>query len=186
MKVYLTAVTLALAFAVTPAIGLKPLSAQGDPPPAASGSSPLGFGLSAGAGAVDNKRLGETGDFGPIFGGRFEWNRGESSASLSVDVQPFRASQSNQPGDFRAVYILPAYALGPPGNQIGVALGLGIFDLRSEVGTESREVGFVAAISGSRSVSRSLSLELGWKRIRNVSGMNANLYTLQLVKRWGF
>lgn len=185
MKPQLTALTLVLVFTALTATGPLPLSAQERPPSQGNRSSYLAFGLSAGAGAVDNKRLGESWDIGPFFGGRLEWARRESSAWLSVDVQPFQAHRSNRPGEFRAVYILPAYAFGPPGSQVGVALGMGIFDLTPEVEPDNRKVGFVAAMSASRGVSRNLSIELGWKRIRNVAELNANLFTLQLVKRWG-
>lgn len=185
MKLHLPTLTLALAFATLPALGPSPLSAQGPPPPEGARASHLAFGLSAGGAGVDDKRLGETLNIGPFFGGRFEWARRESSIRLSVDVQPTRIGLPNQPGDFRAVYILPAYAFGRPGNQIGIALGMGVFDLRTEFEPETRRTGFVGALSGSKSVSRSMSLELGWKRIQNVGPLKANLYTLQLVKLWG-
>lgn len=186
MKLRLTALTFLLVFASVPGSGPSPLSAQGPPRPQAGQSSYLAFGLSAGGGGVDDKRLGETVNIGPFFGGRLEWARRESSVRLSVDVQPSRIGLPKQPGDFRAVYILPAYAFGRPGSQIGIALGMGVFDMRTEIEPERRRTGFVGALSGSKSVSRSMSLEVGWKRIQNVGPLNANLYTLQLVKLFRF
>ena len=186
MKLYLTTLTLSVAFAALSALGPGPVSAQGPPAPESARTSYLAVGLSAGGGGVDNKRLGESVNIGPFFGGRLEWARRESSIRLSVDVQPSRIGLPKQPGDFRAVYILPAYAFGRPGNQIGIAVGMGVFDLRTEFEPESRKTGFVGALSGSKSLSRSISLELGWKRIQNVGPLTANLYTLQLVKLFRF
>jgi len=186
MKLYLTTLTLSVAFAALSALGPGPVSAQGPPAPESARTSYLAVGLSAGGGGVDNKRLGENWDFGPVFGGRVEWARRESSARLSVDVQPFRASLSNQPGDFQAVYISPAYAFGPPGSQLGITLGMGIFDLRPELEPKRRKSGFVGGLFGSKSVSRGFSLELGWKKIRSGPALNVSLYTLQLVKLWRF
>ena len=157
-----------------------PLSGQG------GGGSSLALGLSAGGGVVDNNRRDDAWEFGPVFGGRFEWSRGTSAAQLKVDVQPFRTGRTNQPGDFRAVYILPTYAVGSERSRIGLSLGMGVFDLTSEAGDEGRKVGFVSGLSGSVGVSRSLSVELGWKRIRDVEGIDANLYSVQLVQLWRF
>lgn len=186
MKRQRFALTLFLAFALVPGLGPDPLSAQEGPPPQGSRSGGLALGLSAGGGAVDNKRLTETWTFGPVFGGRIEWSMKESSALLKVDVQPFRADRTDRFGDFRAIYILPSYALGTPGRQVALSLGMGIFDLTEEGAEDDREVGFVAALYGSNRLTRTLSVELGWKRIRNVAGLKVSFYTLQLVQRWGF
>jgi hypothetical protein len=147
-------------------------------------SSYLAVSLSAGAGAADVRKRGDSWDFGPVFGGRLEWSRATSAALLSVDVQPFKAGRTDRPGDFRAVYLLPTYAFGSPGRRLGLGIGMGVFDFTSEDGESETKVGFAAGVSGSTRISRSLSVELGWKRIRNVEGLRANLFLLQLVKRW--
>jgi hypothetical protein len=149
------------------------------------GPRSFSVGLSAGGGATDAKRRGDSWDFGPVFGGRFEWSRRNSAALLSVDVQPFRAARTDREGDFRALYIMPTYALGGPGSRLGLSAGLGVFDLRSEDEEDKRAVAFVAGVSGSRRIAQSLSLELAWRRVRNVEGLRSNVYLLQLVKRWG-
>jgi hypothetical protein len=183
----MTALALALALSGLVAIAPDPLSAQGRPQAPAGGSSSFAFGLAAGGGAANNKRLNQNWDFGPVFGGRFEYSWGQSSALLNVDVQPFWASRTQTPGDFRAVYILPSLAGGPPGGQFGFSLGVGVFDLRSpELGDEGRKAAFVAALFGSTRITQTLSLELGWKRLGNVGGLKGSLYTLQLVQRWRF
>jgi len=158
-------------------------------PPSSSaqegGPRSFSVGLSAGGAATDAKRRGDSWDFGPAFGGRFEWSRRNSAALLSIDVQPFRAARTDREGDFRAVYIMPTYALGGPGSRLGLSAGLGIFDLRSETEEDKRAVAFVPGISGSRRIAESLSLELAWRRVRNVEGLRSNVFMLQLVKRWG-
>lgn len=187
MNRHVTALALALALSGLVASSPDPLSGQRGPQAPASGLSSFAFGLAAGGGAVNNKRLDDSWDFGPVFGGRFEYSWGQSSALLNVDVQPFRAGRTDRPGDFRAVYVLPSLAGGPPGGQFGFSLGVGAFDLRSEeLGDEGWKTAFVAALFGSTRVTRTLSLELGWKRLGNVGGLKGSLYTLQLVQRWKF
>ncbi|MBT8396276.1 MAG: hypothetical protein HKO65_17250 [Gemmatimonadetes bacterium] len=186
MNQKMIALTMVLAFSGPLAYPPSALSAQGGPPPQEGRSSSFLVGLTAGAGAVDNKRREDAWDFGPVFGGRFGWSRGGSAVLLTVDAQPFRAGRTNQAGDFRAVYILPTYAVGSPGRRLAIGLGMGVFDLTSEFGEDNRKVGFVPSLSGSTRVSRSISVEVGWKRIRNVEGIKANLFTLQLVQLWRF
>ncbi len=144
----------------------------------------LALGISAGAGAADANRREDSWDFGPVFGGRIEWSRGASAAFLRVDVQPFKAGRTDQAGDFRAVYLLPTYAFGPPGRRLGFSVGMGVFDFTSEGGESERKAGFVAGVSGSTRISGSLLLDMAWKRIRNVNGLRSNIFMLQLVKRW--
>jgi hypothetical protein len=105
---------------------------------------------------------------------------------MVVDVQPFRAERTSQAGDFRAVYILPTYAIGSESNRIAIGVGMGVFDFTSEVEEDGVEVGLVIGASGSYRLSRSNNLEFGWKRIRNVHGLRANVFSLQLVQRWRF
>ncbi len=162
------------------------LSAQAGAPPQEIRSNYFTFSLTAGAGAVDNKRREDAWDFGPVFGAKLGLTRATSAALLTVDVQPFRAGRTTEAGDFRAVYILPTYAVGSPGRRLALGLGMGVFDLTSEFGEGTRKIGFVPSVSGSTRVSRSLSIEFGWKRIRNVEGLKASLYTVQLAQRWGF
>ncbi|MGD2121064.1 MAG: hypothetical protein PVJ76_04940 [Gemmatimonadota bacterium] len=149
-----------------------------------SGARFFSLGLSAGAGATDANRRGDSWDFGPVFGGRIEWSRGTSAALLRVDVQPFRAARTDRVGDFRAVYLLPTYAVGSPNSRIGLSAGVGVFGLRSETEEETRKVAFVAGVSGSKRITGSLSLDFGWKRVRNVEGLRSNVFMLQLVKGW--
>ena len=155
-----------------------PLFAQQGPP------GHLSLGVSAGAGFVQTSRREDSWKFGPFFGGRFEWSGSTSAASLSVDVQPFRADRSNQAGDFRAVYLLPGVAMGAESRRIGLGLGLGVFDFRSEVGEDGTKVGFVAGASGAFRLQGSNFLELAWRRIRNVNGLSANVYMVQMVRRF--
>jgi len=185
MKRHKTALTLVLAFAATLASFPASLSAQRQPtPPRAPGY--FAVGLSAGGGALDNNRQFDNWDLGPVFGARIEWFRGQSAWRLYVDAQPFRAGRSNQAGDFRALYVMPAFVAGPPGVRIGLALGAGIFDLTSEFGDDSRKVAFVPSLFGSARISRDMSIEFGWKRIRDVEGSDASFFTLQLVQLFKF
>jgi len=171
-----------LAFSVTL---LGALSIPASPVHAQEGrSSYLALGLSAGAGAADARRRDDSWDFGPVFGGRVEWSRGTWAALLRADVQPFKAGRTDQAGDFRAVYVLPTLAIGLPGRRLGLGVGMGIFDLTSGSGEEERKLGFVAGISGATRISDSLSLDLAWRRVRNVGGLQSNVFMLQLVKRW--
>ena len=150
------------------------------------GSRYLALGLTGGAGLVQTDRRADAWKFGPVFGGRFEWSRGASAAWMVVDVQPFRAERTSQAGDFRAIYILPTYAMGSESRRIAIGLGMGVFDFTSEVEEDAVKVGLVIGVSGSYRLSRSNNLELGWKRIRNVNGLRANVFSLQLVQRWRF
>jgi hypothetical protein len=135
---------------------------------------------------VQTQRLDDDWKFGPVFGGRFEWSRGGSGALLMVDAQPFRAERTSQEGDFRALYVLPALSVGTESRRLAIGLGAGVFDFSSEVEESDIVVGMVVTAAGSFRVARSSSVEFGWKRIRNVSGLRANLFTLQLVQRWRF
>lgn len=146
----------------------------------------LSLGLSAGGGLVQTQRLDDAWKLGPVFGGRFEWSRGTSAAWLMVDAQPFRAERTSQEGDFRALYIIPAFAFGSPSRRFALGLGAGVFDFSSELEESDVVVGMVISASGAFRVARSSSVELGWKRIRNVNGLRANVYTLQLVQQWRF
>jgi hypothetical protein len=186
MKQQRTALTLVLALAGFLFLSPSLLSAQGGPPTPPGQPSYLAIGISAGGGGVDNKRLFDSWDFGPVFGARVEWSRGPSSWLLYVDAQPFRAGRSNQPGDFKALYIMPAYLAGSEGLRVGLALGAGIFDLTSETGDDGREVAFVPSLFGSGRLTRTLSLEFGWKRVRNVRELRADVFTIQLVQRFRF
>ena len=157
-----------------------PLSAQ------ERGPSYLALGLSAGAGFVQTIRQEDVWKFGPFFGGRLEWSRGGSAAWLIVDAQPFRAERTSQAGDFRALYLLPAFAVGTESRRVAIGLGMGVFDFSSEMEESDVAVGFVVGASGSFRLSQSNFMELGWKRIRNVEGLRANAFSLQLVRRWRF
>ena len=180
------AMILMLMFSFSWGPGANPVAGQGPRPSQDDARTGLVVGITAGAGAVDNKRLFDAWTFGPAFGGRIEWARRAWAATLKVDVQPFRADRTDRIGDFRAVYILPTYSAGPPGRQLGLSLGMGVFDLTEEGGEESREMGFVAGLSASTRIYRSLSAELGWKRVNNVAGLKGSFYSLQLVQSWGF
>ncbi len=144
----------------------------------------LTVGLSAGPGAVQTGRRGGSWGLGPFFGGRIEWENSRSAAFLTVDVQPFRAEGPPTADEFRAVYLLPAYAIGPVTRRIGIGIGLGVFDFGASTVADGLEVGFVTGASGSARLSGPYSVELGWKRISNVKGLTANVWTLQLVRRW--
>jgi hypothetical protein len=186
MKLRMPVLALVLASAGLLAAFSSPLSAQRRSPPSPGGPNFFSVGVSAGAGAIDNKRLFDSWDFGPVFGARLEWFRGNSSWLLYADVQPFSALRSNMVGDFKAFYIMPSYVMGPPGFRIGVAAGMGVFDLTSEEEDDERVTAFVPSLFGSRQLYRSLSLEFAWKRIANVKGMRADLFTLQLVQDFRF
>jgi hypothetical protein len=103
---------------------------------------------------------------------------------MTVDVQPFRAEGSLDAGDFRAVFLLPYYAVGSGSRRIGLGIGMGVFDFGSGPSAEGLTLGFVAGASGSARISGPYFIELGWKRINNVHGLRANLWGLQLVRRW--
>jgi hypothetical protein len=81
---------------------------------------------------------------------------------------------------------MPAYLAGSEGLRVGLALGAGIFDLTSETGDDGREVAFVPSLFGSGRLTRTLSLEFGWKRLANVRDLRADLFTIQLVQRFRF
>ena len=106
-----------------------------------------------------------------------------SAASLSVDVQPFRADRSSQAGDFRAVYILPGLRHG---GGVHAASGSGwewVYSIsHPSIGEDGTKVGFVAGASGSFRIQGSNFVELAWRRIRNVNGLSANVYMLQMVR----
>ena len=186
MRTRRVAPTLFLAFAFGLGLSPAPLTAQGPPSSQDNLSSGLVVGLTAGAGVVDNKRLFDAWKFGPVFGGRVAWARRTWAATLKVDVQPFRHDRTDRVGDFRATYILPTYSAGTAGRQLGLSLGVGVFDVTEEGGVEDREVGFVGGLSASTRLTRSLSAEFAWKRINNVAGLKASFYSLQLVQSWGF
>ncbi len=144
----------------------------------------LTAGVSAGAGGVQIRGRGDSWDFGPFVGGRLEWGNRRSAASLTVDVQPHRAEGTSTADEFRAVYLLPAYAIGSTTRRIGVGIGMGIFDFGAGTVADGLEVGLVTGASGSARLSESYLVELGWKRVGNVKGLTANVWTLQLVRRW--
>lgn len=140
-------------------------------------------GLTAGPGAVQVRGRDDSWDVGPIVGGRVEWGGRRSVAYLTVDVQPFRGEGATA-GDFRALYLLPYYAVGSGGRRIGFGVGMGVFDFEAGTAKDGIEVGFVTGASGSARINGSYSVELGWKRIQNVRGLRANVWSLQLVRRW--
>lgn len=144
----------------------------------------LSVGLSAGLGGVQLIPRGESWDFGPLLGGRVEWSRARSIAFLTLDLQPFRAEGSPNAGDFRALYLLPSYAVESGGRRIGFGIGMGMFDFQGGTVKEGVEFGFVGGLSGSARIGGSYFLELGWRRIQNVRDFRANLWSLQLVRRW--
>ena len=144
----------------------------------------LTVGLSVGPGAVQTRGRGGSWDFGPFVGGRVEWGDRRSVASLTVDVQPFRAEGAPTADAFRAVYLLPAYAIGSATRRVGLGIGMGVFDFGAGTVADGIEVGFVTGASGSARLSGPYFIELGWKRIGNVKGLTANVWTLQLVRRW--
>lgn len=144
----------------------------------------LFLGLSAGPGAVQLRGRAENWTFGPFFGGRLEWGNRRSAALLTLDVQPFRGEDNPTTGHFRAMYVLPSYAVGSRGRRIGFGLGLGVFDFQGGVAEEGVEVGFVAAASGSMRITGTYFVELGWRRIQNVRGLRPEIWSLQVVKRW--
>jgi hypothetical protein len=74
--------------------------------------------------------------------------------------------------------------MGSENRRIGFGLGLGLFDFEGGAATEGVKAGFVTGASGSARLSRSYSLEFGWKRVNNVEGLRANVWSLQLVRRW--
>jgi len=156
------------------------------PEAAAQEARYLSLGLSAGPGAVQLRGLDDTWTLGPVMGGRLEWGNRRSAALLRVDVQPFRGKGTPTSGDFRALYVLPSYgvAVGSGGRRVGFGLGLGVFDFKGGTGKEGVEVGFVAAAAGSARITGSYFVELGWRRMQNVKGLRANVWSLQLVRRW--
>ena len=165
---------------------LGALMLPANPVSAQEGGRYLSLGLSAGGGLVQTQRLDDDWKFGPLFGGRFEWSRGGTAAWLLVDAQPFRAERTSQEGDFRALYVLPAFAFGTPSSRFGIGLGVGVFDFSSELEESDVVVGMVVGATGAFRVARSSSVEFGYKRIRNVNGLRANVYSLQWVQRWSF
>jgi hypothetical protein len=149
----------------------------------------LTLAVSAGAGAVQTRGRAGSWDFGPFFGSRVEWGNRRSGVALGIDIQPFRAEGTTSAGDFRAIYLLPSYIIGSGSRRVRIGIGLGVFDFSGgdEAGTpflDGTEVGMVGGASGSMGLGRSFSIELGWKRINNVQGLRANVWSLQLVRSW--
>ncbi len=149
----------------------------------------LTLGVSAGAGGVQARGRSGSWDFGPFFGGRVGWGNRRSAASLGIELQPFRAEGPTSADEFRAIYLLPSYVIGSGGRRIQVGIGMGVFDFSAGEGAGSlvpdgTEIGVVAGASGSIRFGRTLSVELGWKRINNVQGLRANVWSLQLVRSW--
>jgi hypothetical protein len=108
---------------------------------------------------------------------------------MGIDVQPFRAEGNDAADEFRALYLLPAVVIGSPRRRVRLGVGLGVFDFAAgrvagSGFSDGTEVGFVAGASGSLSLRPAYSLEMGWKRIQNVEGFRANVWTLQLVRSW--
>ena len=146
----------------------------------------LSLGLSAGPGAVQLRGGTEIWTFGPLLGGRLEWGDRRSALRLSLDAQPFRGEGTLTSGDFRALYVTPAYAvaLGPGGRSVAFGLGMGVFDFQGGAGEEGVEMGFVASASGSVRIAASYFVELRWRRVQNVKGLRANVWSLQLLRLW--
>jgi len=149
----------------------------------------LTLGVSAGAGAVQARGRAGSWDFGPFFGGRVAWGNRRSAASLGIGVQPFWADGPTSAGEFRAVYLLPSYVIGSGRRLIRVGIGLGVFDFVAREGAgglaaDGTEIGMVPGASGSMPLDRSFSIELGWKRINDVQGLRANVWSLLLVRSW--
>ena len=149
----------------------------------------LMLGVSAGAGGVQAR--GRTGSwtFGPILGGRVEWWNRRSAASLGIDLQPFWAEGSTSTNQFRAIYLLPSFVIGSVGRRVRIGLGLGVFDFsRGDGGgppdLDDTKIGMVAGASGSVALGRTFFLEPGWKRINNVDGLRANVWSLKLGRSW--
>jgi hypothetical protein len=150
----------------------------------------LTVGVTAGAGAVQTTGRDSSWDFGPFFGGRLEWGTRRSAAALGVDVQPFRAEGNDAADEFRAIYVLPSLVFGSGGRRVRLGVGLGVFDFAGGRVAESSfsdgaEIGLVAGASGALRIRPVYSVEVGWKRIQNVEGLRANVWTLQLVRSWG-
>jgi len=146
----------------------------------------LSVAFSAGGGGVQIRGIPDHWSFGPVLGGRVEWGNRRSAVSLAIDAQPFRAEGPPRTGDFRAVYLLPFYAVGSGGTRFGLGVGLGVFDFRGGTVDEGIETRFVAAASGSIPVPRGWFVQLGWKRIRNLKGLRPDVWTLGVERRWGF
>lgn len=144
----------------------------------------LSLGLSAGPGAVQFRGGVDNWTIGPFLGGRIEWSSRQSAAFLALDVQPFDAEGTSATGDFRALYLLPSYAVISGGRRIGFGLGMGVFDFKGGAEDDGIEVGFVAGASGSARIKGSVFVEIGWKGIQNVRSLRANVWSLQLVRRW--
>lgn len=145
----------------------------------------LSVGVSAGGGGVQPRFRDSSWDFGPFFGGRVEWGTRRSAAVMRFDLQPFPARGNDAIGEYRAAYLMPSYAVGTSRRRVGFGLGLGLFDFTSSpVADDGLEVGFVTGAHGSLRIAGSYSVELGWKRINNVKGLVANVWSLQLVRRW--
>ena len=150
-------------------------------------------GFSTGAGAVQTRSGGDAWDFGPIFGGRAVWGTRRYAGALTLEAQPFQAKGNTQGREFRAIYVLPSFVIGggARGRQIGIGVGFGVFHLAEwripgSSAPGETEVGWVAGAAGSQRLHPDYRVELGWKRIENVKGLRANVWTLQLVRSWGF
>jgi hypothetical protein len=151
--------------------------------PAAAQGRLYWLGFAAGVGAVQPRRVGVgEWDVGPMLGLRALWAAERSRFGLGVvlDVQPFRAT-GDSGSQYRAGYLMPVLELGS--EILRLTGGIGVAYLRFDVPNLDGRSSWVSysAVGGSAGLSRSLGLQVIWRRTGFTAGFRSHVWSVQVV-----
>jgi len=141
-------------------------------------------GLALGAAGVDVRQRGSHWDIGPMAGARWGWRGERSGVNVALDVQPFIASTGGTAGDYRALWLMPAWEFRAGSVGFRAGLGLGILRFEQALFEGRTEVATVTGAGASVRLPASLSLELVWRRTGIVRGVRSDIWSLQPVRLW--
>jgi hypothetical protein len=152
--------------------------------PAAAQGHLYSVGLAGGVGGVQPRRGGtDEWHVGPMPGVRARWaatQRSRIGLGVVLDVQPFRATDDSGM-QYRAGYLTPVLEVGS--DLLRLTGGIGVAYLRFDgplPDGQSRWVSY-SAVGGSVGLSRSLGLQVIWRRTGFAEGIRSDVWSIQLV-----
>ncbi|MGD8277161.1 MAG: hypothetical protein PVH00_04005 [Gemmatimonadota bacterium] len=151
---------------------------------AVPGPPGMTVGLALGVAGVDVRQRGSRWDIGPLAGARWGWRGERSGVNVALDVQPFLASAGGTAGDYRALWLMPAWEFRTGSAGLRAGLGLGFLRFEQERFDGRTEVAMVTGAGASVRLPASLSLELVWRRTGIVRGVRSDIWSLQLARLW--